>query len=411
MRQARRRLWMAIAVVGLALLFLGAWSVWSRAQGLQTRSVLAAAVSPSLPAAADGVVYVRQTLFELEGVPLAGGPYQPLTTTYELWVDGLQPTRFRQTITDDPGGLRYAKVSDAATVWEYGLDDRRQAIRRAITDEERQAAASLAAFPCCALSSPARWASQPGQQAQVRSLGSENMGPWGEVQAVAIPWDGVTASTDLYHGRPHTIVITTALDSHWVVGWQDIVHAPEGDVQHRVYRLEALEVLAPDAVPADLFAFTPPDGVTVRGPAESTVAAQPVATPGAATIVLAGHTVTKFAFTPWLPAYVPAGFRLKSVTASASSRSYLLQYENNAERLSLHIRQGLNLRYNWGAAPERVDLPQAEVELGTGAPTAPSWLIARVHLKAAIAAPDFLVESSMGWDEMKKVILSLQPVK
>ncbi len=408
MRATKRLTWIGLAAIGILILLLGAWSFSSRAQEARARSVLAHTVAPSLPAEVDGVLYVRHTLFELEGVPPSGGAYQPLTTTYELWIDGRQPTRFRQTIVDEPGGLRYAKVSDGATVWEYGLGDRQQAIERPITDEEKQSAGSVASFKCCSLADPALWVSKQGDKAQARYQGLEKLETWGDVQSVAVAWDGVTASTDRYKGRTHTVVMKTSVTNHWLVEWQDIVHAAEGDVLHRRYRLEAMETLAPAATPADLFTFIPPAGVMVKGPEEAAAQAE-TAAPAGATIALSGYTVLKLPFTPWLPTYLPEGFRLKSVSESAGG--YLLQYEDRARMLSLRLRQKPNIRYNWGNTPETIELPNATVELGNGGPSAPARLVARVHINTAGVTPDFILDTSMAWNELLQVIRSLQPIE
>ena len=133
----------------------------------------------------------------------------------------------------------------------------------------------------------------------------------------------------------------------------------------------------------------------------------PAATP--ATVVIAGRTVTKYAFTPYLPTYLLEGYRLKSVKAIHDA--YFLQYLREPDQSFLHITEAFNMRYNWSVAPELADLPHMQLEIGNGGSKAPSLLIVRVHLTDAPGAPDFIIYSSGGWDEVKPVILSLQPVK
>jgi hypothetical protein len=338
-------------------------------------------------------------------VPPEGGYYQPLQTTYELWIDGHQPNRARQTIVDDPGGLRYAKVSDGVQVWEYGLGDRQQAVKRSPTEEE-----TLAGLPTPFLSLQANPKQKflqealAAAEAKLRYLGTEELKPWGTVHRVAYEWDGVTAITDRYKGLRHTILFKISDKDHWLVEWQDIVHAAAGDVLHRNYRLESWEVLSPTAVPPDLFTFTPPAGVIVQTPEEL---AQATKTPPATedTISLAGFTVKRLPFTPWLPTYLPEGLHLKSVKEAGGQ--YMLEYRDQSTRVSLMLNQKPRLRYNWGNTPEIVELPEATMELGSMG----SYLIARVQLKADGLVPDFIIITTLGHDELTQVIRSLQPVE
>jgi len=173
---------------------------------------------------------------------------------------------------------------------------------------------------------------------------------------------------------------------------------------HRNYRLESWEVLSPTAVPPDLFTFTPPPGVVVKTPEELAQATQaPPATED--TISLAGFTVKRLPFTPWLPTYLPEGLHLKSVKEAGGQ--YMLEYRDQSTRVSLMLNQKPRLRYNWGNTPEIVELPEATMELGSMG----SYLIARVQLKAAGLVPDFIIITTLGHDELTQVIRSLQPVE
>jgi hypothetical protein len=396
----------ATGAVVLLLLLVGAWwFMWERPPEVSAREVLNWAATPRVPTEIDGVLHIQHTAFELEGVPPEGGYYQPLQTTFELWIDGHQPNRARQTIVDDPGGLRYAKVSDGVQVWEYGLGDRQQAVKRSPTEEE-----TLAGLPTPFLSLQANPKQKflqealAAAEAKLRYLGTEELKPWGTVHRVAYEWDGVTAITDRYKGLRHTILFKISDKDHWLVEWQDIVHAAAGDVLHRNYRLESWEVLSPTAVPPDLFTFTPPAGVIVQTPEELAQATQaPPATED--TISLAGFTVKRLPFTPWLPTYLPEGLHLKSVKEAGGQ--YMLEYRDQSTKVSLRLNQKPRLRYNWGNTPEIVELPEATMELGS----MESLLIARVQLKAAGLVPDFIIITTLGHDELTQVIRSLQPVE
>jgi hypothetical protein len=399
-----RWVYVAGAVVVL-LLLVGAWFMWERPPEVSAREVLNWAATPRVPTEIDGVLHIQHTAFELEGVPPEGGYYQPLQTTFELWIDGHQPNRARQTIVDDPGGLRYAKVSDGVQVWEYGLGDRQQAVKRSPTEEE-----TLAGLPTPFLSLQANPKQKflqealAAAEAKLRYLGTEELKPWGTVHRVAYEWDGVTANTDRYKGLLHTILFKISDKDHWLVEWQDIVHAAAGDVLHRNYRLESWEVLSPTAVPPDLFTFTPPAGVVVKTPEE--IAAQ-AETPSVATetISLGGYTVPKLPFTPWLPTYLPEGLHLKSV--EGSKWGYFLDFRDKSTRVILQIQQQPRLRYHWGNTPEIIEIPEATVELGSEG----SMLIARVQLKADGLVPDFIIITTLGHDELTQVIRSLQPAE
>lgn len=427
-----RRRWLLIVVAFGLLLATGvvlAGLLWG--EPVSAQAVLAGANVPSVPARIDGVLYVRRSLYELEGILPAGGS-GPLTSTFEDWIDGQNPARGRQTIVDEPGGLRYEKVIAASgTVWEFTVAPGGQ---RSV---ERPAAAAemLSELPTSLLARlantyPDLLKEALAGSANLRYLGVQTMEPWGRVHRVAYSWDGLTAVTEKYGNRQHTITFNISDDRHWLVAWQDVVHAVEGDVVHRQYKLERWTVLP--AAHADLFTFTPPPGVTVSKPSQelpASAAALPASSveaktsstqaetsaslpPASAGVITVGDfSVERLPFRLWVPAYAPEGLRLTKLEIVPRMGGYWLVYRNPAPggRGDVFITELPRLRYSWNGQPEIVDLPEAVVEVGSSAPG--SGLSARVHFKAGANEPDIILSTSLSSDDLMQMIRSLKPVE
>lgn len=364
------------------------------------------------PEPVDGaIVHVQWVYEELEGLPPNGTGPQAIRTTNELWVEMREPWRYRSTTTvePDPGGLTYARVWNGKAVWEYNVETAPQYVLVRPTGEDEPAFGPLYmdsfANGCANLLTHAQQ-----DPAKLRDLGTEALEPWGTVRVVAYDWDGITAQTARYTGRPHTILFKITEEEQWVVEWLDIIHAEEGDVTHRHYRLTAWESLEPAAAPDDLWAFVPPEGVTA-------VASLPENEP---TDELAKHetrtigewTVPDYGFTPWLPTYLPEGMHLAKIEARMVNSSYVLSYKMG--RYSpLWISQTPGLNYMWGSTPEEIELPWATVEFGKiDDPNAPPGWIAHVmpHPEKDEAVPNIsLLIEIADRDEALKIVESLQP--
>lgn len=363
------------------------------------------------PEPADGeIVHVQWVYEELEGLPPAGTGPQAIRTTNDLWVEMREPWRYRSTTTVDPvpGGLTYARVWDGKMTWEYNVEtDPRHALVSPSAEDEP-------AFGPLYMDSFANHCSNLLTQAQrdpdkLRDLGTEELEPWGTVRVVAYDWDGVTAQTARYTGLPHTILFKITEEAQWLVEWLDVIHAEEGDVTHRHYRLTAWESLGPAAAPDDLWTFVPPEGVTlVASLPEDTEPAGELAEHKTRTI--GEWTVPDYGFTPWLPTYLPEGMSLAKVEA-LSNLSYHLSYKQRGYS-PLAINQKPGLSYAWGSPPEEIELAWATVELGKlDGPNAPLGWIAHVmpHPEKDEVVPNIsLLIEIADRDEALKIVESLQ---
>ncbi|HOU13551.1 MAG TPA: hypothetical protein PKZ84_10580 [Anaerolineae bacterium] len=407
-----RKISVQVLLVAVIVTALAGGCAAQKAVRKLTAPVEVLAQAQASPEPVDGeIVHVQWVYEELEGLPPGGAGPQAIRTTNELWVEMDEPWRYRSATTVDPvpGSLTYARVRNGKVVWEYNVETAPQhaLVRPSAEDEPAFGPLYMDSFANGCSNLLTRAQQDPDK---LRDLGTEELDLWGTVHVVGYDWDGVTAQTVRYAGRPHTILFKITEEEQWVVEWLDIIHAEEGDVTHRHYRLTVWESLEPAAVPDNLWTFVPPEGVTL-------VASLPEeAAPGGElaehkTRTIGEWTVPDYGFTPWLPTYLPEGMSLAKVEA-LSNLSYHLSYKQRGYS-PLAINQKPGLSYAWGSPPEEIKLAWATVELGKlDDPNAPPGWIALVmpHPQGDEDIPNIsLLMEIADRDEALKIVESLQP--
>jgi hypothetical protein len=399
-----------LVAVAVAVLAGGCTTQQTARKLLAPVEVLAQAQASPEPV--DGeIIHVQWVYEELEGLPPAGTGPQAIRTTNEMWVEMNAPWRYRSITTVDPvpGGLTYARVWNGEIVWEYDIETAPQhaLVSPAAEDEPVFGPSYMDSFANRCSNLLTRAQQDPDK---LHDRGTEELELWGTVRVVDYDWDGVTAQTARYTGRPHTILFKITEEQQWLVEWLDIIHAEEEDVTHRHYRLTTWESLEPSAAPDDLWMFVPPKGVTVVASLPENESTDELAEHETRTI--GEWTVQDFGFTPWLPTYLPEGMHLASVEARMVNSSYMLSYEMG--RYSpLWISQTPGLNYMWGSTPEEIELAWATVEFGKiDDPNAPPGWIAHVmpHPQGDEVIPNIsLLIEIADRDEAFKIVESLQP--
>jgi hypothetical protein len=276
----------------------------------------------------QGVLHRVDESYQVYGIPVTGGVYQPVTRTSEIWLDRENPLRRAHRITETigpiPPRLAQASVSDGETWYYYAFENNPEVVYAA-PSHYLLAAGPDAQTEIQGVTEVLAERLARGHEGQENwcYLGRQTLPRWGETEVVAFDWycrDHGGCPADEWYSELWWIQLSEGRLPQYAI----IRH--RGEDQSELFRLDRLlvwETVPLTQTPEWAFAFTiPPETQLVRretlvDPTDPSVGPEGTLS----RVEFARLTI----FTPVLPTSIPAGYHLSHIEVQSDDR-YLVIY-------------------------------------------------------------------------------------